>query len=149
MSTRQQGFSLLEVLVAMVILAVGLLGIAGMQASSMRNVHSGYLRSQATLLSYDIFERMRANPELARAGSYDIAIGANSAGTDINQLDLITWKANLAATLPNGDGSVVVANNGVATVVVRWTERVANEEGNAAEGNYRVDTRDFETQSVL
>jgi type IV pilus modification protein PilV len=57
----QHGFTLVEVLVTVVILAVGLLGLAGLQAVSMRNNHSAYERTQAVQLAYDMADRVRAN----------------------------------------------------------------------------------------
>lgn len=114
--------SLLEVLVTIVILAIGLLGIAGLQANSIRNNQSAYLRSQATLLAYDVIDRMRANVTLARAGSYSVALGAPGAGGGIAGIDITEWKASLSQTLPSGDGSVVVDANNNATVVVRWVD---------------------------
>ncbi len=58
---NDKGFTLIEVLIAMLILAIGLLGLAGLQATSLRNNMSAYNRSQATLLAYDMADRMRAN----------------------------------------------------------------------------------------
>ena len=58
---KNAGFTLIEVLIAMLVLAVGLLGLAGLQATSLRNNQSAYNRSQATQLAYDIADRMRAN----------------------------------------------------------------------------------------
>ena len=55
------GFTLIEVLIAMLVLAVGLLGLAGLQATSLKNNQSAYNRSQATQLAYDMADRMRAN----------------------------------------------------------------------------------------
>ena len=55
------GFTLIEVLISMLILAVGLLGLAGLQATGLRNNLSAYNRSQATQLAYDMADRMRAN----------------------------------------------------------------------------------------
>ncbi len=60
--SKQQGVGLLEVLVALVILAVGLLGMAGMQASAKRNDLEAWQRSQAAFYVNDILERMRSNP---------------------------------------------------------------------------------------
>ena len=60
-SSQQSGFSLLEVLIAVVITSIGLLGLAAMQATGLRNNHSAYHRSQATVLAYDIADRMRSN----------------------------------------------------------------------------------------
>ena len=58
---RQGGFTLIEVMVALVILAVGLLGMASLMNRSQQSNESAYSRSQATLLAYEIVERMRAN----------------------------------------------------------------------------------------
>ncbi len=74
------GYTLVEVLVAVVILSVGLLGLAGMQARGMRNSHDAYLRSQAAILAYDIADRMRANRDAALAGDYDIGIDVAAPG---------------------------------------------------------------------
>ena len=59
--SKTQGFTLIEVLISMMILAVGLLGLAALQATGLRNNLSAYNRSQATQLAYDLADRMRAN----------------------------------------------------------------------------------------
>lgn len=59
---KQHGFTLIEVLVTLIIVAVGLLGLAGLQVTGLRNNLSSESRSQATLMANDIIERMRANP---------------------------------------------------------------------------------------
>lgn len=120
---RAAGFTLLEVLVATFILAIGLLGVASLQATSIRNNQSAYLRSQATILAYDIIERMRANSTLAKNGSYSIAIGTSGSGSGMALTDTTDWKTVLGQMLPNGDGSVVVDLAGNATVVVRWVDQ--------------------------
>lgn len=58
---RQAGLSLLEVLIAVVILSAGLLGLAGLQIAGMKTTHNSYQMQQATWLVYDLLERMRAN----------------------------------------------------------------------------------------
>ena len=58
---KNTGFTLIEVLIAMIILAVGLLGLAGLQATTLKNNQSAYNRIKATQLAYDIADRMRAN----------------------------------------------------------------------------------------
>ena len=52
----------MEVLIAMLVLAIGLLGLASLQAQSLRFNHDSYVRSQATILAYEIMDKMRANP---------------------------------------------------------------------------------------
>lgn len=115
----------MEVLVAVVVLSVGLLGIAGMQIASLRNNHSAWLRSEATLRAYDIMERMRTNRDQALAGGYDIALGAPApGGSTPRDLDLQEWRQDLTV-LPAGDGAVartVVGERTLFTVTVQWDD---------------------------
>lgn len=111
----QQGTTLLEVLISIVVLSVGLLGYAGLQTLSMKNNTSAFQRSQATILTYDIVDRMRANrPNLA---SYNVGLGA--VGT---YADVISWKNNVAASLPDGKAEVDVDLNGIATITIQWDD---------------------------
>lgn len=119
------GFSLVEVLVALLILSVGLLGLAGLQARGLKDNQMSVLHSQAVLYATDIIDEMRVHRAKALAGEYNIglddAAGANGA-TKIVLKDLQNWKADLAR-LPNGKGSVqVVAATSVVTVEVQWSE---------------------------
>src|SRR5262249_56408603 len=61
-SRRARGFTLIEALVALLVLSIGLLGVAALQLTSLRSNPSSSFRSQATLLAYDVVDRMRANP---------------------------------------------------------------------------------------
>lgn len=120
---RQQGFTLLEVLVAMLVLSIGLLGLAGLMASSLRNNQSAYYRSQATWLAYDVIDRMRTNRP--NAAAYIVGIGGASAEPGIAGIDITDWKAMIANTLPEGDGSVAVVAAGTArtvTVDIQWND---------------------------
>lgn len=116
---RQQGFGLLEVLISILVLAVGFLGIAALQTQSLRFNHEAYLRTQATVLANDIADRMRANRSLAiGSNSYKFTFTDTplasvtlceknpcSAG-NIAAYDFAQWRANIASTLPNGKGAV-------------------------------------------
>lgn len=148
MNNRNRGFTLIEVLVALLILSVGLLGIAGMQTLSLQMNVSARQSSQATFLAYDIIDRMRANKSAALNGDYDYdsegcskVPGAGSVADKdltawLNSLCGMTSDGNTApALLPQnadeGTGAKVdVDNNGLATVTVSWyDERWADEDG--------------------
>lgn len=72
-ASKNSGFTLVEILVALLVLAIGLLGLALLQTSGLRLNTNSYSRSQATFLAYDIIDRMRANVAGFQAGSYDVA----------------------------------------------------------------------------
>lgn len=124
--SAQGGFTLIEVMVAVVVLSIGLLGLAALQTTGLRNNHSAYYRSQATFLAYDITDRMRANRAAATAGSYNLALDAAPAGgSTIAAGDQTEWINSLSNLLPEGDGSITVAAGGVATVIVQWNDERA------------------------
>src|SRR5580692_3398722 len=75
-SKLPRGFTLIEVLVSLVVLSIGLLGMAKLVLVSSHANDSAYLRSQATALAYEILDKMRANPAGAIAGNYNTAINA-------------------------------------------------------------------------
>jgi len=132
MNHRQKGFGLIEVLVSMLILAIGLLGIAGLQAQSIRFNHEAYLRTQATVLANDIADRMRANRTVAiDTNSYNFSLNDQPTasvtscetnacnGGNIAEYDFAQWRANIASALPNGLGAATpVAKPGAQT----WRE---------------------------
>lgn len=122
LKNRQRGFTLIEVLVTVLILAIGLLGLAGLQTTALRSNHSAYLRSQATVLAYDIVDRMRANRNAALAGQYNSSIGGGASGSGMVATDLTAWKGNLQAMLPSGDGAIALAAGGRFTITVQWDD---------------------------
>ena len=139
---HQKGFTLLEVLVAIVVLSIGLLGLAGLMASSVRNNHSAYQRTQAAWLAYDMVDRMRANRANAvTVTNYNVAIGAASAApAGLAKNDVDDWKTALGATLPAGDGSVAVtAATGATIVIVQWND--ARGTGGDSAQQVRVDSQ--------
>ncbi len=72
-AVKQQvhGFSLIEILITMLIVAVGLMGTATLQLTGLSSNQGAYLRTQASILVYDMADRMRGNPDRAIAGDYD------------------------------------------------------------------------------
>ena len=117
---RSAGFSLVEVLVAMFVVAMGILALAGLLQAATRYSKMSELRSTATLLANDIADRIRANPVGAQIGTsgYDNAekmfpsavAPAHAACTsdspcgpsDLAKADLAGWTARVRATLPKG-----------------------------------------------
>jgi type IV pilus assembly protein PilV len=122
----QSGLSLIEVLITVVLVSIGLLGLAGLQLTSVQNSNSSGERFVATTLAQDIIERMRANRANAIGDDiderYDLAMDADPAAGTVAGDDLVAWMAALAAALPSADGSVEVDENNLATVVVQWTD---------------------------
>jgi len=78
------GFSLVEVLVAVFVLAIGLLGVAGLQISGMKNNHTAYVRTQASSLAANLSDRMRVNTDAVIDGKYLGTMALNSTGTTRN-----------------------------------------------------------------
>jgi len=97
---RNAGFSMIEVLVAVLVLSFGLLGVAALQTNALKSNLSAFQRSQASMLSYFMMDAMRANRAAALIGSYDLGktCAAPSAGTLITN-DQIAWLNALKANL--------------------------------------------------
>ncbi len=83
--TRVLGFSLIEVLVALVVLSIGLLGVAALQASGLRTGRTAIHGMRAVVHASDIVDRIRANP--AGAAAYTMASGAGEPIADIECAD--------------------------------------------------------------
>jgi type IV pilus assembly protein PilV len=124
---HQSGFSLLEVLISIVVTSVGLLGLAGMQAAGLRSNHSAYHNSQATVLAYDMADRMRANAGFMSLYSTETPTqvaacnGAGCSTGDLVKNDLFDWNAELAAAIPGSVGTVTLAGT-TYTVSVSWDD---------------------------
>lgn len=132
-----RGVTLVEVLVTLVVISVGLLGVAALQATSLRDNHSALMRGQASALADEILDRMRANR--TNALEYEVDIGDVLTGASRAALDVSEWKAQLAAVLPNAtvSGSAVAADGAIevtevaasvsdrfeVVVTIQWGER--------------------------
>ena len=115
----------MEVLIAMLLLSVGMLGMVALKTASLKYTGQSNARAAASIYATDILDRMRANPVRAVAGQYNLAIGAATPATPttVAQVDLVQWRQRIAEGLPSGTGSVTVGANSVATVIVQWSER--------------------------
>lgn len=123
-----KGFTLIEVLIAVLVLSIGLLGLAALQANGLRSNFGAYARSQAVILANDMADRIRANP--TAAASYNNINGpvadpgclvADCNTTDIALHDTAVWYTSLQNALPNGTGTVT-GNGTVFTVSIMWDD---------------------------
>ncbi len=117
----QRGFSLIEVLVALLVLSVGLLGLAALQTTGLAFNHQSYERTQAVLQAYDIIDRMRANKSGTGGtinAAYDsVALGnqptvpvdcatSSCTGANLATYDINRWNAANANILAEGKGAI-------------------------------------------
>lgn len=121
---RRNGFTLLEVMVALLVLSIGLLGLAALQANTLKTNHGAYQRSQGIFLSYDMMDRLRANRVAALAGQCDIMMGQTLIGTTLCDRDVTDWQNNFVGLyLPAGEGSIDCSSVPNACIVtVQWDE---------------------------
>lgn len=123
----QAGFSLLEVLVTIVVLSLGLLGFAGLQAYSLKSNRLALQRSLATMQAYNIVDSMRANRLSAIGSQYNQDYVVTTCDTpttsgNVAADDLAEWNAALACNLPSGQGKITVTGTGNVTINIKWNE---------------------------
>lgn len=135
---KQSGVGILEVLIAVLVLATSLLAIASLQTRSLQYNQSAYWRSQANVLAQDMLELLRVNRENIAGLTFNYGAAPGNGDAQL-------WLANLQNLVPGGEGQVACANGPVAvvgigsvnttfcTVSVRWREGVeTNDEGEGA-----------------
>ncbi len=141
---HQAGFGLIEVLVSVLVLGIGLLGLAGLQAQSLRFNNEAYFRTQATLLAMDMADRLRANFETARTNASVYTLSktetsptsvtnckANACSpTQIAAYDLKEWRERVQEVLPGGLVAVTPESTGAA---VPWQGYVIEVEFSSTE----------------
>jgi type IV pilus assembly protein PilV len=142
--SSSRGFTLVEVMVSLVVLGIGLLGIAKLVLFSAHSNDSAYLRSQATELAYAILDNMRGNRAVAMTQGYDTPLNTapgvpgpclgpgGCLPPALAQYDVSMWLTRLAAALPSGTGSIVTVTNAApapvgttATITVQWDDAAA------------------------
>jgi len=132
---RQRGFSLVEVLITLVIMSVGMLGIAGLYVQSMQAGRTSMFRHHAVTLAGDVADRIRANPTADIA--YEALVGVNNncvspgvvdcTPAQMAENDILLWKNQAANTLPGGDVTIALTPEAGLTpptyqITVSWTE---------------------------
>lgn len=138
---NQSGFSLVEVLVAMLIVSIGLLGIVALQSLALRNTGSSMERSQAVMQTYSYLDILRANRDEATIGGLDMIMicdPENLPSTDVEQR---AWITQLHQTVgPQSCGQVDCLADGKCSITVQWDD-------SRAEGGS--ETQQLVTETVL
>lgn len=137
------GFTLLEVLIALVILSIGLLGVAALQGVGLRSSHGAYLTSQASILAYDMADRIRANrvgfgslrtaeeeeeeeePPTPSSGTLAAVCSTPGTGASLEVADLAQWACSVQDLLPGGTGEIqraINADSVTFTITVTWLD---------------------------
>lgn len=150
----RSGYSLIEVLVALLVLSIGMLGVGGMMLGSLKDTRGAYNRTKAIALAWDMVERIRANAAAGNAYEADEgAVGADGGcfATHANNApqtclpdvlaahDIFTWKNALVDKergLPEGKGSIDhddTTEPATYTITVEWTEGVTPSGENAVQ----------------
>jgi len=151
----QSGFTLLEVMIALVIFSIGLLGLAGLQASGLRSNTQAQLRTIAVIQTYDMAERIRANPRGVEDGNYNAmddstptaedCISATCTAAEMATYDYYEWVTSTQSVLPSGHGTVTSAVVGgvtrLFTVTVMWDEDRTGVTGTGCSGDPTVDLK--------
>lgn len=142
-----RGAGLIEVLVAVLVMAIGLLGIAAMQATALRNSQSSAEQSMAVVYTYSIMDAMRANRDVAIAGGYTVGMtcAPPTAGT-LAQTDLNQWITAMQQTRslgPSACGQIEMVNAAqqLVRITVRWDDRRAERQAAATPKSISTTTR--------
>ena len=134
-ANKQNGFSLVEGLVALAVLSFSLLGIAGMISFGMKQTVSTSMYSHAVFHAYEMLDRLKANRDNATGGNYDFSLTtlANSpnswsGSSQIVDVDRLAWLTSLEGYINGSSGAVACAGN-VCRVTVQWDDsRASNED---------------------
>ncbi len=142
-SIAQRGFTLIEVLVAALVLAIGILGLATAMLTGLKSDKSAYFRSQASTIAYDMADRMRLNKtsvdsyvgldtnDATPAANTCITNSSGCSPANLVNVDFREWKANFsnvfgltkyAPMLPNGRGVITQDGAGRYVITITWQE---------------------------
>lgn len=127
---RQHGVSLLEVLIAVLVLGIGLLGVAALQANSVRNTQGAYERTIAVVMVDSIIESIRANPNAA-PGAYVLSECAATGGGLIGE-QLAHWVGRLQLELGDEVNCSISFADGVYVIEVQWQDSRQSEIADSA-----------------
>ncbi len=161
---NQTGFTLLEVMISLVIFSIGMLGLAGIQATSIQSNSIAYMRTLAMQSAYDMADIIRAsadfNNDVASAfsnvttslGSEPTACQSSTTPTcttaQMAAFEIYHWKSNLADQLPSGRGTVV-RNGNIYTITVMWDQDRTGVTGEGCGGNPATDLKCYSLHTQI
>ena len=161
-ANSSHGFTFIEVLIAVLVISIGLLGMAGLQTAGIQQSHASYLKTQASILAYDMADRMRANLQGVTDGNYDnvhsidspvnskpgcissntACNAAQTASYDVYQWTNKSSDGSVAKLLPSGNGTIT-QNGGIFTITVMWDEARTGVLGDKCSGDPTKDLKCF------
>jgi type IV pilus assembly protein PilV len=119
----QRGFSMVEVLVAAVVLSIGMLGLAGLQMRTLRNNQSALERAVAVVEIHAMADALRADRVNAANNLFDIALAdADPTGATFADVVVAGWRANLRTELGGNATGAIDCNGTSCVITVRWDE---------------------------
>jgi type IV pilus assembly protein PilV len=119
----QRGVGIIEILVAVLVLSIGLLGLAGLQMRTLRDNESALERGVAVFETHAIADAMRADRVNAMNHLFDLALAAAApTGTTFHEKVLAAWRANLLSALGPGATGSVACNGTDCTIRVQWDD---------------------------
>jgi type IV pilus assembly protein PilV len=129
----QAGVSLIEVMISVLIVSLGLLGAAALQATALRNNQGSYERTQTSILTQGMFDAMRANLVAVNASSYNTGdyICTAPTGAGLANSDIARWINTLQTQIHSGACGKIICTTGACAVSVRWDDSRATGGGTA------------------
>lgn len=164
--SRQQGVGLIETLVAMLVLALGVLGMAAIQVRTLTSTRVTQLRAEAVRATDDLLDRIQTNAAIRNAPpivnpyittwgeapepEMDCAL-VSCDGTQLAAFDLAQWKAGLAMALPSGDARVFASDTdpNQLGILIAWTEAAAKNESTAGQNERALFSQAVAVQDAL
>lgn len=137
----QSGIGMIEVLIAVLVVSIGFLGMAALQAKALSTNNSAMARSMATVASYSMLDAMRTDLVSTEAGAYNTAspMAANAcpaAGTSLSSVQLNQWCSQLGAALgatASTTGAINCTNTGLCTITIVFDDSRAGQGGSSTQ----------------